>query len=69
MIIRQILIALEFLHDRNIVHRDLKPDNILMASLTAGTRVVLTDFGAARRIEEGMQRMGSKVGTEGYVAP
>jgi serine/threonine protein kinase len=69
VIIRQILIALNFLHDKNIVHRDLKPDNILMTSSSAGCRVVLTDFGAARRIDHGRHRMTSIVGTDEYAAP
>jgi serine/threonine protein kinase len=68
-IVRQILIALFYLHDNNIVHRDLKPDNILMTSSSAGARVVLTDFGAARRIKNRRQRMSSLVGTEEYAAP
>ena len=69
VIVRQILIALSYLHDKNIVHRDLKPDNILMTSSSAGCRVVLTDFGAARRIEHGLHRMTSLVGTDEYAAP
>src|SRR5271156_2967142 len=44
VIVRQILVALDFLHERNIVHRDLKPDNILMTSLASGCRVVVSDF-------------------------
>ncbi|KAJ5573873.1 uncharacterized protein N7459_008300 [Penicillium hispanicum] len=68
LIIRQVLLALEYLHDRHIVHRDLKPDNILMASLEDEARVVLTDFGCARRVEP-LQRMMSLVGTLEYCAP
>jgi serine/threonine protein kinase len=69
VIVRQILIALVHLHENNIVHRDLKPDNILMCSSSTGSRVVLTDFGAARRIDHRRQRMTSIVGTEEYAAP
>jgi protein-serine/threonine kinase len=69
VIIRQLLIAVHFLHERNIVHRDIKPDNILMTSLSAGCRVVLSDFGAARRIQCRRQRMSSSIGTYEYAAP
>lgn len=69
MIIRQILLALEHLHDHNIVHRDLKPENILMTSLANGCRVVLTDFGHARKIDHDRVRMNTMAGTEQYIAP
>lgn len=69
VIVRQLLIAVSYLHDNNIVHRDLKPDNILMTSSSSGCRVVITDFGAARRIDHGLHRMTSLVGTEEYTAP
>ena len=69
VITRQVLIALCFLHEKNIVHRDLKPDNILMTSMSVGCRVVLTDFGAARRIAHCRQRMTSIAGTDEYCAP
>ncbi len=69
VIIRQILMALKFLHRNKIVHRDIKPENILMTSLSAGCRVVLTDFGAARRIQTKRQRMSTVLGTREYAAP
>ena len=68
VILRQIVVAICFLHEKSIVHRDLKPDNILMTSLSTGCRVILTDFGAARRLQP-RQRLLSVVGTEEYAAP
>ncbi|KAJ0426968.1 kinase-like domain-containing protein [Aspergillus carlsbadensis] len=69
VIVRQVVIALEFLHDQNIVHRDLKPDNILMTSRADGCRVVLTDFGCATLIDTDSARMSSMVGTMEFCAP
>ncbi|KAI9830742.1 MAG: hypothetical protein M1819_005406 [Sarea resinae] len=71
IVIRQILKALAYLHDRGIVHRDIKPENVLIASRVDNVRVVLADFGAARLVEsEGeAYKMFSQVGTIDYAAP
>jgi pheromone a factor receptor len=79
IIIRQILIGIEFLHKHGIVHRDLKPDNVLMTSLEDGARIVITDFGNARCIPQARltphphlgskRRMFSLVGTLEFAAP
>ncbi|KAI5300203.1 hypothetical protein KEM56_002646 [Ascosphaera pollenicola] len=68
VIVYQILKGLEYLHSNNMAHRDLKPDNVLMTSLHSGYRVVLTDFGCAKRLPPA-KRMMSVMGTAEYIAP
>ncbi len=64
--------ALDFGHDRRLLHRDVKPENILVtASDDHRRRVLLTDFGIARRIDDVSNLTDAKVavGTINYVAP
>ena len=64
--------ALDFGHERRLLHRDVKPENILVtASDGHRRRVLLTDFGIARRVDDvsNLTDDNVAVGTISYVAP
>ena len=64
--------ALDFGHERRLLHRDVKPENILVtASDGHRRRVLLTDFGIARQIDDVSNLTDENValGTISYVAP
>lgn len=59
--------GMKHLRDNNLVHRDLKPGNIMkFVALDGSTVYKLTDFGAARELEDGQQFV-SLYGTEEYL--
>ncbi len=65
--IRDILDALEALHEEGIIHRDLKPENIMV---TRDDVVKLMDFGIARMSSsETLTQDGTTLGTVYYMSP
>jgi non-specific serine/threonine protein kinase len=65
--------ALAYAHQQGTVHRDIKPENVLLSAGIA----LLADFGIARSIQAAagddrtiaMTRVGSVLGTPGYMSP
>lgn len=66
-VVRQILAAAGYAHERGLVHRDLKPMNVL---IDGSGRVRVTDFGIARATGNSeITRTGSVLGTAQYLSP
>ena len=65
-ILLDLLSALDAVHANGIVHRDVKPANVM---LTEDGDVKLTDFGLVNSQEAGLTRVGTKMGTPGYMPP
>ncbi len=65
---RDLLDALETVHEAGVVHRDIKPSNIFLL----GRRAVLVDFGIARPPSdqtETLTGVGGVIGTPSYMPP
>jgi serine/threonine protein kinase len=64
----QICEVLHYLHQQPdpIIHRDLKPANLM---IDEHERIILIDFGTARRYKEGLTNDTVQIGTIGFAAP
>jgi len=63
-IARQLGEGLAAAHSKDIVHGDLKPNNIMLSKNARGElRVVITDFGLARRSSAGPHSPAARLGT------
>ncbi|KAI5711291.1 hypothetical protein M8J75_015808 [Diaphorina citri] len=69
LVLEHLTAGMKHLRDNRLVHRDLKPGNIMKFICDDGSTIYkLTDFGAARELEEDQQFM-SLYGTEEYLHP
>eukprot|EP00930_Biecheleria_cincta_P080671 TRINITY_DN6905_c0_g1_i3.p1 TRINITY_DN6905_c0_g1~~TRINITY_DN6905_c0_g1_i3.p1 ORF type:complete len:358 (-),score=49.72 TRINITY_DN6905_c0_g1_i3:647-1651(-) len=65
---RQVLLALEHIHNMYIVHRDIKADNFMLAEKPITSEVKLIDFGLACEFRDG-QKLTRPCGCVRYLAP
>lgn len=66
--VKEMLVAVKYLHENGIIHRDLKPENLLYENLSPDAKLKIADFGLSKII--GPQVTTNTVcGTPGYCAP
>ncbi|CAH0550680.1 unnamed protein product [Brassicogethes aeneus] len=69
LVLKHLFAGMKHLRENELVHRDLKPGNIMKFIRDDGSTVYkLTDFGAARELQDG-QHFQSLYGTEEYLHP
>lgn len=66
LIICEVILALEELHNHNIIYRDLKPENILF---DLEGHIKITDFGLSKEMPEENIMARTFCGTISYIAP
>lgn len=66
-IVRQIISAVEYLHERGIAHRDLKPENLLSSGSDEKEVIKIADFGFSKDFTD--DKLQTSCGSPGYVAP
>ncbi|PRD22563.1 UNVERIFIED_CONTAM: Ribosomal protein S6 kinase alpha-5 [Trichonephila clavipes] len=68
-ICHQLVSAVNFMHSHGVVHRDLKPENLLYMDSSDNAIIKIVDFGFARTLPPGNQKMVSPCFTLHYAAP
>ncbi|RHY31481.1 hypothetical protein DYB32_003457 [Aphanomyces invadans] len=66
-LLRDVVLALAYLHSQDIIHRDLKAKNVMLGP---SYKAKLTDFGTSRSCtNDGDETMTAEIGTVAWIAP
>eukprot|EP00595_Chromulina_sp_UTEXLB2642_P001831 CAMPEP_0196763366 /NCGR_PEP_ID=MMETSP1095-20130614/3963_1 /TAXON_ID=96789 ORGANISM="Chromulina nebulosa, Strain UTEXLB2642" /NCGR_SAMPLE_ID=MMETSP1095 /ASSEMBLY_ACC=CAM_ASM_000446 /LENGTH=370 /DNA_ID=CAMNT_0042116413 /DNA_START=50 /DNA_END=1162 /DNA_ORIENTATION=- len=66
-VVKTLVSAIKYCHDRHVIHRDIKPENLLLTSKGDDATLKVADFGFAVRARGNV--LNTECGTLGYIAP
>lgn len=66
---RQLLLALQYLHDNGVVHSDLHAGNVLISQLDHAPIIKLTDFGVAHQLDPSQRWFRPQVANPKILTP
>ena len=70
-IMRQLLSAVAYCHEKGVIHRDLKPENILIEKIEEKNKdffhIKIIDFGTCEMLKK--SKLTEQIGTSFYIAP
>jgi serine/threonine protein kinase len=66
VIVREVLVGLNYLHKSNVIHRDIKAANVLV---TASGKVIICDFGVSALLATTNSKRNTFIGTPYWMAP
>ena len=73
IIFKQLIEAIEYIHEIGVIHRDLKPENILFSTKYENSPIKIIDFGISKNLSKldpnKKIKLSSKVGTVYYMSP
>ena len=69
LIMKQLLSAVNYCHQKGVVHRDLKPENVLLEPSKDFEQLKVVDFGTSLAYHPTEGQMSEKLGTAYYIAP
>eukprot|EP00931_Biecheleriopsis_adriatica_P057021 TRINITY_DN33819_c0_g1_i1.p1 TRINITY_DN33819_c0_g1~~TRINITY_DN33819_c0_g1_i1.p1 ORF type:complete len:488 (+),score=102.35 TRINITY_DN33819_c0_g1_i1:76-1539(+) len=68
MLGKQMLLAIEYIHNLKIVHRDVKAENFMLSGPLITSQIKMIDFGMSTKLEPGEQ-LTELCGSPHYLAP
>ncbi len=72
LVMKQVLAALSYAHEKGIIHRDIKPANIFLLNTEGNPLVKLIDFGIFKIENDsagGLTKTGVAIGSANYMSP
>jgi calcium-dependent protein kinase len=69
VVMKQVLSAINYMHDKNIIHRDVKMENILFESKHPDAAVKIIDFGVSKAFAKSESVLKERVGTLYSMSP